>query len=249
MHRRFLPQKEGRFEGVLEAVHLAEVAQCIPFLANSEALTKADEDAVQSWFAAYLQWLTDSRLAGLARDHKSHHASSWLLQASAFTRLPLALSPGANDAPLSVLRERYKTVMIRAQINANGFFPNELTTANPYRLSLFNLDMMAAICLLVSTQFDSVWEFDLQDGPGMRAAIARHFPYMKDRGTWPYKADNTHFNDLPLRQPSLLFCARAYTRPEYADLWRTLPADTGIMELQRTFPIRQPLLWVTRSRV
>jgi hypothetical protein len=243
-----LPAKEGRFEGVVEAVSLAEVAQAIPFLASSEALTKNDTDALQSWFAAYLQWLNTSRLAGLARDSKNHHGSSWLLQAAAFTRLPLALSPNADDAPLSELRHRYKTITIRAQINADGVFPQELTTRNPYRLSLFNLDMLAAVCLLVSTQFDSVWEYDLQDGPGMRAAIARHFPYIKNRGAWPYPADATHFNDLPLRQPSLLFCAQAYTRPEYADLWRTLPADTEIAELQRTFPIWQPLLWVTRLR-
>lgn len=242
------PAKEGSFEGVVETVPLAEVAQAIPFLAGSEAFTKNDGEGLQRWFAAYLQWLNTSRLAGLARDSKNHHGSSWLLQAAALTRLPLALSPNADDAPLSELRHRYKTITIRAQINADGVFPQELTTRNPYRLSLFNLDMLAAVCQLVSTQFDSVWEYDLQDGPGMRAVIARHFPYIKNRGAWPYPADATHFNDLPLRQPSLLFCARAYTRPEYADLWKTLPPDTGIGELQRTFPIRQPLLWVTRLR-
>jgi hypothetical protein len=160
----------------------------------------------------------------------------------------LELSPDADDAALTTLRQRYKTVTIRAQITANGTFPHELTTANPYRLSLFNLDMLAAVCQLVSTRFESAWDYDLQDGPGMRAAIARHFPYIKDRGAWPYMAYATHFNDLPIRQPSLLFAARAYTRPEYADLWKTLPADTDIAELQRTFPIRQPLLWVTRPR-
>jgi hypothetical protein len=53
---------------------------------------------------------------------------------------------------------------------------------------------------------------------------------------------------LPIRPPSLLFAARAYGRPEYADLWKKLPPDTTIPELQRTFPIRQPLLWVTRPR-
>jgi hypothetical protein len=243
-----LPSKEGRPEGVLETVHLAEVAQAIPFLARSEAFTKSDSDALQNWFGAYTQWLTTARLAGLARDRKDHHGSSWLLQAAAFTRLHLALSPNADDASLSGLRHHYETITIRAQINADGAFPHELTTRNPYRLSLFNLDMLAAICLLLSTPFESVWEYDLQDGPGMRAAIARHFPYIKNRGAWPYQADATHFNDLPLRQPGLLFCARAYTRPEYADLWKTLPADTDIPELQRTFPIRQPLLWVTRAR-
>lgn len=242
------PAKTGRFEGILETVHLAEVAQAIPFLASAEAATAADMDGVQRWFAGYLQWLNNAPLAGLAHDQKDHHGSSWLLQAAAFTRLHLTLAPGSDDAPLSVLRHHYKSVTIRAQINADGAFVHELTTRNPYRMSLFNLDMMSAICLLLSTPFDSVWEYDLQDGPGMRAAIARHYPSIKDKGTWPYPADAAYFDDLPLRQPSLLFCARAYTRPEYAELWRTLPPDTTIPALQRTFPIRQPLLWVTRPR-
>lgn len=243
-----LPAKTGRFEGLLETVHLAEVAQAIPFLANAESFTKTDSDGLAKWFGDYFEWLTTSQLGGLARDQKDHHGSSWLLQTTAFTRLHLALLPDADDAPLRKLRQHYKTVTIRAQINADGAFPHELTTRNPYRLSLFNLDMLAAVCQLLYTPFDSVWDYELQDGPGMRAAIARHFPYIKDKGAWPYVSDAMYFDDLPLRSPALLFCARAYTRPEYADLWKTLPADTEIAELQRTFPIRQPLLWVTRTR-
>jgi len=243
-----LPAKSGRFEGILETVHLAEVAQAIPFLANAKAFTKTDAEGMTKWFGAYFDWLNSSQLGGLARDQKDHHGSSWLLQTTAFMRLRLALLPNADDTPLGELRHRYKSVTIRAQINADGAFPHELTTRNPYRLSLFNLDMLAAICLLLYTPFDNVWEYDLQDGPGMRAAIARHFPYIRDKGAWPYPADAAYFDDLPLRRPSLLFCARAYTRPEYADLWKTLHADTEIAALQRTFPIRQPLLWVTRPR-
>lgn len=233
--------KTGTPEGLVEAVHLAEVAQSIPFLAGS--LPAADLTAINKWFAAYLGWLNTSPIAGLARDRRDHNGTSWLLQAAACARLNTA-----DDAPLTALRHLYMSTTIRAQIVADGYFPRELSTPNPYRNSLFNLDMLSAICLLLSTQFDSVWDYELQDGPGMRTAIARHFPYIKDRGTWPYESDATHFNDLPLRQPSLLFCARAYNRPEYADLWKTLPPDTTIPELQRTFPIRQPLLWVTRPK-
>ena len=82
----------------------------------------------------------------------------------------------------------------------------------------------------------------------MRNAIARHFPYISRRGSWPYKADSAFFNELPLRRPALLLAARAYSRPEYAELWKTLPPDTTNAELDRTFPIRQPLLWVARPR-
>jgi hypothetical protein len=238
------PGKTGRFEGIVEAVHLAEIVQSLPFLATSEALTPADLTALQKWFADYFDWLNTSRLAGLARDNKSHHGSSWLLQAAAIANLNQT-----DDRPLTILRHQFKSTTIRAQIVADGTFPHELTTTNPYRNTLFNLDMFAAICLLLSTRFESVWDYELQDGPGMRTVIARLYPYILDRGAWPYRADATHFTDLPIRPPSLLFAARAYVRPEYADLWKkTLPPDTTIPELQRTFPIRQPLLWVTRPR-
>ncbi|HEY6413701.1 MAG TPA: alginate lyase family protein [Edaphobacter sp.] len=236
------PANTGRLEGLVEAVHLAEVAQSIPFLTNVEALSATDLAAIQKWFADYLEWLTNSRLAGLARDQKNHHGSSWLLQAAACANLNTK-----DDRPLTTLRHQFKTTTIRAQIQADGGFLHELTLPNPYRMSLFNLDMLAATCVLLSTRFESVWDYELQDGPGMRVALAHHFPFILNRGTWPYRADATHFNALPIRRPSLLFAARAYSRPEYADLWKTLPPDTTIPELQRTFPIRQPLLWVTRS--
>jgi hypothetical protein len=239
-----LPAKTGRFEGLVEAVHLAEVVQCLPFLTNSEALTEPDYAALKKWFAEYFDWLNGSRLAGLARDSKTHHATSWLLQAAAIAHL----SQVTDDAPLTTLRHQYKSSTIRAQIVADGTFPRELTTPNPYRNTLFNLDMFAGVCVLLSTRFESVWDYELQDGPGMRTVIARLYPYILNRGTWPYRADSKYFNDLPIRPPSLLFAARAYSRPEYASLWKTLKADPTVPELQRTFPIRQPLLWVTRPK-
>jgi Alginate lyase len=238
------PAKTGRPEGVVEAVHLAEVVQCIPFLSNSELFTESDRATVQKWFADYFEWLNTSRLAGLARDTKSHHGTSWLLQAAAIAHL----SQVTDDAPLTTLRHQFKSNSIRAQIVADGTFPHELTTPNPYRNTLFNLDMFAGICVLLSTRFESVWDYELQDGPGMRTVIARLYPYILNRGAWPYRADAAHFNDLPIRPPSLLFAARAYSRPEYAELWKTLKPAPTIPELQRTFPIRQPLLWVTRPK-
>jgi hypothetical protein len=238
------PMKTGRFEGVVEAVHLAEVVQCLLFLNNSEALTDQDRAALKKWLAEYFDWLNNSRLAGLARDNKSHHGTSWLLQAAAIAYLTQV----ADDAPLTALRHQYKSSSIRAQILVDGTFPHELTTPNPYRNTLFNLDMFACVCVLLSSRFESVWDYELQDGPGMRTVLARLFPYILNRGAWPYRADAEHFNDLPIRPPSLLFAARAYNRPEYAELWKTLNPDPAIPELQRTFPIRQPLLWVTRPK-
>lgn len=237
------PAKTGSPAGIIEAVHLAEVAQSIQFLSNSEALSSADLESIYQWFTGYLDWLNNSRNAGLARDSRDHNGSSWLLQAAACARLNLK-----DDQPLTTLRHQFRSSTIRAQITFDGSFPHELTTPDPYRNSLFNLDMLAGCCELLSTRFENVWNYELQDGPGMRVAVARLFPFIAQRRAWPYRADSAFFNELPLRRPALLFAARAYSRPEYADVWRTLPPDTTNPELDRTFPIRQPLLWVTRAR-
>jgi hypothetical protein len=253
-----------RLEGVLETVQLAEVAQAISFLARSESLAGDDIAAVYAWFATYLEWLGTNRTALLARDQKNHHGTSWLLQAAAYARLAPEDSGGARKVPapaatqalapppnqyisLNALRHQYKSVTLRAQINAEGNFMHELTTQWPYRYSLFNLDMLAGICDLLSARFESIWDYELQDDPSMRVAVARLFPFIAHRAAWPYRADVTHFTELPLRQPSLLLAGRAYSRPEYVDLWKTLPPDTTDPVLQRTFPIRQPLLWIRRA--
>jgi hypothetical protein len=235
------PAKTGRPEGLVEAVHLAEVAQSIQFLSNSEALSPEDGVTIVRWFTGYLDWLNSSRMAGLARDMRDHNGSSWLLQAAACAKLN-----SQDDAPLTTLRHRFRSMTLRAQISFDGTFPRELTTPNPYRNTLFNLDMIAGCCQLLSTRFESVWDYELQDGPGVRVAVAKLYPFIANRRSWPYRADAEFFNELPLRRPALLFAARAYSRPEYAETWRSLPPDTSNPELDRTFPIRQPILWVTR---
>jgi hypothetical protein len=241
----------GQMEGILETLPLVEIARAIPFLAASPALTDADRAALNAWFGEYLRWLTapeDSgpRLPALARDSKDHHGTSWLLQVSAYTflTLPESSAPKSEAHAMEELRHRYRTVTLRAQINAQGEFPHELPSAYPYRNSLFNLDMLAGVCQLLTTRFDNVWEYELEDGPGMRSAIAYHFPYIADRTQWPFRSDATGFNELPGRRASLLLTSHVYGRPEYAALWMKLPPDPPAMEILRTMPIHQPLLWV-----
>ena len=241
----------GRYEGLVEALPLAEIAQAIPFLAASPALTDSDIAALHKWFGDYLNWLTAEELAGarlpaLARDSRDHHGTSWMLQVCAFSTFaaPESSAPRSETSALTQLRHRYRSTLLRAQLAANGTFPRELTSPNAFRDSLFNLDMLATVCQLLTTRFDSVWDYELQDGPGMRSAIAFHYPFIVDRKLWPYRADAQHFDELPGRRPSLLFCARAYQRPEYAETWKKLPPDPPSLDVLRTIPLHQPLLWV-----
>ena len=83
----------------------------------------------------------------------------------------------------------------------------------------------------------------------MRAAIARHAPYIAERSTWPYPADASHFAQLPARRPALVLAARAFNQAEYAALWTRLSPDQPTdRDLLLAFPIRQPLLWLAQPR-
>ncbi len=234
-----LPTTIPDIETIALLAPLAETAVAIPFL----NLMPDYLATFTPWFETLLTTLAEDRTALLARDSKDHAASSWLLLVAAFARLL------KKDQLLSDSLHRFKTQAVRAQINANGFFSHELPTPNPFRNSLFNLDLLAGVCVLLSTRFDSLWDHELQDGPGMRAAISRHAPYIAAPKTWPYPVDATHFRDLPARRPALLFAARAYSQPDYATLWQTLPPDPISPEILRAFPIRQPILWQSQPRL
>ena len=225
------------FEDLLGLAPLAEAAVSLPFLP-----VEGDQaEGAKAWFRTYLAFLTTNREALLARDAKDRHGSSWLLQVAAFARLL------GDDATTEECRKRFRHATLRAEINADGFFPGDLHSTHPFGNSLMNLDMLGGVCVLLSTRFESMWDVELQDGPGMRAAVARHAPYMAKPVSWPYPADATGFNQLPGRRPVLAFAARAYAQPEYASLFLKLGEPTN-PELLRAFPIRQPLLWVSQPR-
>ena len=240
---------EGRFEGVLDTVPLAEVAHSIRFLAASDALSSEDLKSIRGWFAEYFQWLNESPLGGLARDQKDHHASSWLFQCAAYADANVA-GFTSDDTRLNTLRHRFRTVTLRAQMTAAGNFPHEVSTAYPYRNSLFNLDLLTLACDLLATRFDNPWEYELQDGPGLRSTFAYHFPFLLNRAAWPYPADPVDFKLLPARRISLLLAGQAYRHPDYIDLWKSLAPlpENSAPALLRSLPITQPLLWAAHPK-
>src|SRR5262249_30098842 len=76
----------GRNFGIIDTLHLVEVARAAGFLAD-ELLNKQDSDGVRSWFESYVDWLCDSERGQQERDTKNNHAICWALQAAEFARL------------------------------------------------------------------------------------------------------------------------------------------------------------------
>jgi hypothetical protein len=222
--------------GIIDTLHLVEVARATQFLAH--VMPNADYAAVQSWFSDYITWLTTSAKGHAERDEKNNHGACWVLQVAAFSTL------AQNTEQIAFCRDRYKTVLVPRQIAANGSLPLELARTKPYSYSIFCLDVLADICQLLSTPSDNLWAFKGPKGVGIAEAIAFLYPYLKDKSAWPYAHDVQHWDDFPARQPNLLFGGLAYNNADYIALWKSLNPDPTVEEVIRNFPVRQPLLWV-----
>lgn len=241
----------GRSIGIIDTLHLVEVARSAQLLGEGNALTAAEDRGVRAWFTDYTTWLTTSRHGIKERDAKNNHGTCWVVQVAAF-----ATYLGRADW-LEYCRQRFQTVLMPHQMAPNGSFPLELRRTKPYGYSLFNLDMLATACQILSMHPPrgaatpspaSLWDFQLPDGRDMRRAMQFMVPYIENKRSWPYPPDVMYFADWPVRQPSLLFAGLAYGQPRYLALWRRLDPDPTVEEVLRNFPIRQPVLWVSSDR-
>jgi len=234
IHGRFT----GRGIGIIDTIHLVEVAQSIQVLQPSRALSAAELKQVRRWFSDYLTWMTTSKNGTDERDARNNHGTCWVMQVAAFADLV------GDKKLLEYCRDRFKSVLVPNQIAIDGSFPEEKRRTKPYGYSLFNLDAMTTICRILSTPADNLWTFSLADGRGVARAVAYMYPYIKDKQTWPLKPDVMYFDQWPMRHSSLLFAGIALKHSEYIDLWKKLPADSEVDEVIRNFFIRQPVLWI-----
>jgi hypothetical protein len=232
----------GRGIGIIDTIHLVEVARSIEELEGSKVLEPDELAEIKKWFADYLQWMTTSKNGLDERDAKNNHGTCWVMQVASFARLT------ANNELIAYCRERFKTVIVPSQIEKDGSFPQELRRTKPYGYTLFNLEAMSTIAQILSTPQDNLWTFETADGRGIRSAMNFMFPYIRDKKSFPKPPDVMYDKEWPMRQSSLLFAGLAFEKSEYIEVWKTLPADSQVEEVIRNFFIRQPVLWIKKSK-
>lgn len=248
----------GRSIGVIDTVHLAEVALGVEALRGSKALAQPDEAAVTGWFRDYLTWITTHPYGVDESNAKNNHGTCWTLQAACFARLV------GDRAVLAECRRRLTESHLPSQMAADGSFPQEVARTKPYGYSLFNLDVMTAVAVVLSTPGDDLMNFKLADGRSLVRGVAWIAPFVADKNLWlktvrkpasptaaqadskdaaAIKPDVMYWDNWPVRQPALIFGALAAGRADWAELWSKLDPDPTVEEVRRNLPVRQPVLW------
>jgi len=228
----------GRGIGIIDTIHLMEVAQGIIRMQDAASVDPPVLEAVKKWFSSYLRWLTTHKNGIDEMNARNNHGTCWVMQVASFARLT-----GDNEL-LELCRTRYKNILLPDQMAEDGSFPKEIDRTKPYGYSLFNLDAMATICQILSTPEDNLWKYTTLKGSNIRKGVDFMYPYIKDKSQWPYPHDIMYWNDWPMAQPALIFAAVAYNDQNYFDLWKSLPHTSDVVEVERNLPIRNPLIWI-----
>ncbi len=231
----------GRSIGVIDTLHLVEVARAATVLEETGVLTGKVRAGTQKWFADYLTWMSTHEYGTTERDAENNHGTCWVAQAAEFARYT------KNEKVMKWCADRFMTVLVPNQMAPDGSFPREMRRTKPYGYAIFNLDVMAAVCQTLSTPKEDLWAFQLPDGRGMAKACAYLYPFIADKKSWPKPPDVMYWDQWPVRQPFLLFGGTALKKPEYVDLWKKLDGDPKVDEVIRNFPVRQPVLWYPRA--
>ena len=220
---------------MIDGIHLIEVSRAIEVLTEKGFLKGPKLTEIQSWFRQYLDWLTTHQFGIDERDHGNNHSTWWSSQVAAYAHLL------NDDKILALCRDQFKK-LLSTQMASDGGFPDELKRTKPYNYSLFNIEGYAVTAYFASTESDNLWEYIGANGD-LSKAIDFMMPYIQDKSTWPYQKDIAHFDELPIQSIALKLAAEAYQNPLYREVWERLPTKRMSEEVDRNYPIRQPLLW------
>lgn len=227
----------GRGIGIIDTIHLIEVVQSLLKMEEQGLLSEEDLEGTKQWVSEYLTWLTTHPNGIAEMNAQNNHGTCWVMQAAIFAKYT------GNKEVLDLCSDRYKTVLLPDQMGTDGSFPRELRRTKPYGYSLFNLDAMATVCRILSTEEDNLWAYTTPDGKNIQKGFDFLVPFVIDKSAWEYKPDVMYWDEWPVAQPFLFFGAIGLKNETYLEVWKTLDHFPENDEVIRNLPIRNPIIW------
>ncbi len=227
----------GRGIGIIDTIQLIEVAQGIIAMQNARCIDKQLLETIKTWFSEYIEWLTTHQYGRDEMNAKNNHGTCWVMQVASFAKL-------TGDAEtLDFCRKRYKEVILPNQMGTDGSFPLEISRTKPYGYSLFNLDAMTMVCLILSDKNNDLWKYTTVDGKSIRKGIEYLYPFVADKTMWAFKKDVMYWDEWPVAHPFLLFGAAEFKEQSWYKTWSSLEHFPQVEEVIRNLPVRNPVIW------
>lgn len=228
----------GRGIGIIDTIHLIEVVQSLLKLREAGLVPEDVDKGVSEWLTAYTDWLISHPYGVAEMNAQNNHGTCWAMQVAMFAKYT------GDREVMAMCADRFKNIFMVDQMAADGSFPREMARTKPYGYSLFNLDAMATLCQILSTDDDNLWEYTTPDGRNMRKAVEYMAPFIADKGAWQLPADVMFWEEWPVAHPALLFAWHQWGDDRYLALWDKYEHFPENEEVVRNLPVRNPLIWI-----
>jgi len=228
----------GRGAGFIDASPLIDVVQSVMYLENSPFMSEEDILKIKEWFTKFLNWMTTHEYGIKEMNAKNNHGTWWHAQAAIYAKFT------GNKEVLKLCHDRLFEIILPNQMSADGSLPQELARTKPYSYSLFNLDALSVLTLILSDGSCDLWNKTLPDGRGLTKGIDFMMTYIRDISKWPFSEDVTGWEDQPGRRTFILLDAIARDNPESFSLWLDLDKKMHHDDSMATFALKCPLLWL-----
>ncbi|HEX2932562.1 MAG TPA: alginate lyase family protein [Candidatus Binatia bacterium] len=231
-HLRYAQSIPGRNQirgaGIIETHNLPELLDAAALLKHSPSWAQSDQRPLTNWFNAYLNWLLESSEGNSEAAAENNHGTWYDVQVASYARFA-----GRDHLAKKTLSE-FSAKRIAKQIASDGRQPRELTRAQTWHYSLFNLEALFDAASIGEKVGIDLWNFETPDKRGIRRALDWLTPFATGKAKWPYK-DISGFQPEKLA-PLLRRAAMRYRDPGYEEALNKLPKIVGDERWQLLYP-------------
>ncbi|MDP4291042.1 MAG: alginate lyase family protein, partial [Bacteroidota bacterium] len=170
-------ENEGRKEGVLETRGIAKVVDALGLIQGSKAWTDADQKGMQTWIAAFLDWMQISSIGKGEMLAANNHGTWYDAQ-----RLSYALFLGKKDLANEICK--YAINRLDKQMDKNGNFPKELARTKSLGYTMFVTQAFFEVAKLAEHTDVDLWNAVTPSGKSLKKGIEALAPYFSKEKEW-----------------------------------------------------------------
>jgi hypothetical protein len=177
---------------------------------------------MEAWMRAFLEWAQTSPNGKAEAAARNNHGSFYDEQIVA-----LAFFLGETDLAKKTL-EAVKTKRIAVQFKPDGSQPLELSRADSFGYSRFNLMALCNLATMGEHAGIDLWRYESPDGGSLRKGLDFLLPYVEDpEKEWPYEHSHKGARNLAAQ---LWQAGVVYGDARYTEAARKSPATEKTRE-------------------
>jgi len=170
------PNERG--SGIVDTRWFIEAVDAVGLLRGSSHWSAADQQAMQAWMSAYLDWLLTSPNGKHEHDAKNNHGSWYAAQTAT-----IAMFVGDTARARQIASDA--KARIGWQVTTTGEQPIELERTKSMHYSGFNVEALSRLAEVGRRVGVDLWHYQAPQGGSLQKAIDHLAKYVADPTAWP----------------------------------------------------------------